>query len=151
MDKKTIFLSSQIGRVLAKKMIDDAPEDWACTIEEKTRTLEQNAKLHAMITDISKQVIWCGQKLPLHVWKRLCVAAWLREKNEKPLLVPALDGHGVDIIYEKTSKLGVKQCAELIEWCYMFGSEHNVKFRETRYDSDQVRLSRKNFNEMQGI
>jgi hypothetical protein len=120
--------------VLAKQCVDNAPDDWVCVVQKRTRSLDQNALLHAVITDISKQVVWHGQKLPMEVWKRLCVAAWLREKNERPMLVPALDGHGVDIIYEKTSKLNVSECAELIEWCYAFGGENNVKFRDTRYD-----------------
>jgi hypothetical protein len=90
------------------------------------RNLDQNAMLHAVLMDIAAQVEWVGQKLSVDVWKRLCTAAWMRERNAQPLLVPALDGHGVDIIYEKTSKLSVAQCSELIEWCLAFGSEHNV-------------------------
>lgn len=94
------------------------------------RNLDQNAMLHALLMDIAAQVEWVGQKLSVDVWKRLCTAAWMRERNAQPLLVPALDGHGVDIIYEKTSKLSVTQCSELIEWCFAFGAEHNVRFRK---------------------
>ena len=38
------------------------------------------------------------------------------------LLIPALDGNGMDVIYEKTSHMGVKQMTGLIEWNYAFGS-----------------------------
>ena len=137
-DKKVIRLNA-IGKQIAKQCIEQAPDEYICTIQKKTRSLDQNAKLHSMLTDISKQVIWHGQKFSMETWKRLCVAAWLREKNERPLLVPALDGAGVDIIYEKTSKLNVSECAELIEWCYAFGAQNGVKFKETRYEDCRLR------------
>ena len=94
------------------------------------RTLDQNAKLHAMLGDISRQVTHYEQKFSTGVWKRLCVASWLRESGEKPLMIPALDGCGIDVIFEKTSKLSIKRTAELIEWVYCFGTEHGVKWSE---------------------
>lgn len=131
MQKQIFILIDGQRKYNAKQAIDSAPEGYVCEIKEKTRTLEQNAKLHAMISEIAKQVVWNGQKMPIHIWKRLCMAAYLRDKKENPLLVPALDGHGVDIIYEKTSQLNVQQCSELIEWCYSFGIENNVLFKES--------------------
>jgi len=99
-------------------------------MEDKIRTPDQNARLHAMLGDISKQVEWHGQKFKVGVWKRLCVASWLRECGEKPLMIPAIDGCGVDIIFEKTSKLSVKKTSELIEWVYAFGAEEGVVWTE---------------------
>lgn len=99
------------------------------TLTEETRSNEQNAILHAVLTDIANQVDWHGKKLSADIWKRLCVASWLREKNQNPVLIPALDGSGFDVVYEKTSKLTTTQCSELIEWCFAFGAEHGVKFR----------------------
>lgn len=93
-----------------------------------TRSLEQNAKLHSCLADISKQVEWHGQRFSTTTWKRLCVAAWLRESGESPELVPALDGNGFDVIYEKTSKLSLTQCSSLIEWVIAFGTERGVSF-----------------------
>ena len=103
-------------------------------VRDETRSTAQNAILHAMLTDIAQQVEWHGKKFDVTVWKRLCVASWLREKNQKPDLIPALDGNGFDVVYEKTSKLTVTQCSELIEWCFAFGVEHGVKFRDVETD-----------------
>ena len=36
----------------------------------------------------------------------------------------------VDIIFERTSQLNVKDCAEFCTWCIAFGDEHNVKFKQ---------------------
>lgn len=99
-------------------------------ITEEDRSAEQNAKLHAMLSDISRQVEHAGKKWNVLIWKRLCTASWLRELGENATLIPALDGNGFDVIYEKTSKLGVKKCASLIEWVAAFGAEHDVKWTQ---------------------
>lgn len=97
---------------------------------EEIRNSEQNRKLHAALNDISRCVVWHGQRLPAGVWKRLCTAAWLREEGERPIMVPALDGLGVDVIYERTSKLSIKRMSSLIEWVMAFGSEHEVRWSD---------------------
>ena len=126
MPKTVIFLAHDVARKNAHIAIDAAPYGYMVVISDKTRTLEQNALLHGQLTDISKQVEWYKQKFNLSVWKRLCTYSYLREIRESPLLIPALDGNGMDVIYEKTSHMGVKQMTGLIEWNYAFGSEHNV-------------------------
>lgn len=97
-------------------------------VREPTRNGAQNACLHAAISDLAKQARWKDQKLPAGVWKRLCVAAWMRENGHNPMMVPALDGQGFDIIYERTSKLSVRDCASLTDWVYALGSELGVRF-----------------------
>lgn len=99
-------------------------------ITDEDRTAEQNARLHALLTDISRQVEHAGRKWNVLIWKRLCTAAWLREIGESAQMIPALDGNGFDVIYEKTSKLGVKKCASLIEWVQAFGAEHQVRWTQ---------------------
>ncbi len=97
--------------------------------KRQTRSMLQNALLHAVLTDISKQVKWHGQSFDVVTWKRLCMASWLREKNEQPQLIPALDGKGFDIIFERTSQLNTKDCADFCTWCIAFGDENNVNFK----------------------
>lgn len=88
------------------------------TVAEATRSTDQNALLHATITDIAKRREWCGKLWPMEVWKRLLVAAWCRANGESVEVVPALDGHGVDIVYRRTSKLTKAECASLIEFIH---------------------------------
>ena len=129
-DKRHLIFVHDTARRQAAAFCMIAPEGYHCRIEPPTRNLAQNALLHGVLTDIAEQVEWHGQKLPMEVWKRLCMAAWLREAGEQPMLIPALDGNGFDVIFEKTSKLSVSQCSELVEWCFAFGVEHGVKFTE---------------------
>lgn len=109
------------------------------SIVDDDRSAEQNKKLHACLSDISRQVEHAGMKWDVTVWKRLCTAAWLRESGETIQMIPAIDGKGIDILYERTSKLSVKKCAELIEWVQAFGAEHQVKW--TQKDHWQGRYS----------
>jgi hypothetical protein len=96
-------------------------------IKDLDRSSDQNRALHAMLTDIANQVEHAGKKWDVLIWKRLLTAAWLREAGEQPQMIPAVDGHGFDVIYERTSKLTVKQCASLLEWITAFAVEHQVR------------------------
>ncbi len=99
-------------------------------ITEVDRSGEQNKALHAALADIASQVEHAGKKWDVLIWKRLLTAAWLRESGDQPQMIPAVDGNGFDVIYERTSKLTVKQCGELIEWVHCFGAEHQVRWTQ---------------------
>lgn len=108
-------------------------------IKDLDRSTDQNRALHAMLTDIANQVEHAGKKWDVLIWKRLLTAAWLREEGEAPQMIPAVDGQGFDVIYERTSKLSVKQCASLLEWITAFAAEHQVRLTQKdhwggRYD-----------------
>lgn len=85
-------------------------------VEEDKRSSQQNRLLHALLQDISERREWAGQKWDVEVWKRLLVAAWTRANNEQLVLVPALDGRGVDIVFRRTSKMTKAEVADLIDF-----------------------------------
>ena len=95
-------------------------------VKEATRNGDQNAKLHAMFSDISAQKEWAGSHHDITVWKRLLTAAWLRARGDGVQMYPALDGHGIDIVYERTSELSRKDCAELIEYVTAWAVNNDV-------------------------
>ena len=128
MNRRTFRLVNNAVRQRAIDEIWGSPDGYIVVIQEETRNLSQNSLLHSTLSDIAKQVTWHGKKLEPDVWKRLCMAAWLREMGQDPALVPALDGRGMDVVFERTSKLSKSQCKELIEWCFAFGAEHGVQF-----------------------
>ena len=61
-------------------------------------------------------------------WKRLLTAGWLRARGESVEILPAIDGHGVDVVFRRTSNLTIKECAELIEYVHAWGAEQGVRF-----------------------
>ena len=105
-----------------------AQDGFSVTIAPPTRSLAENALLHALIGHLSKTRDWAGQKRDKDTWKRMLVAAWCRATDQPMELLPALDGYGVDIVYAKTSKLSVKDCAELIDYVYAWGAQNGIAF-----------------------
>lgn len=110
----------------------DEHKRYAITIAEPTRTTDQNARLHAMLSDIAKQVEWGGKRRSVDVWKRLCVAAWLRAEGEPVEILPAIDGVGVDIVFERTSRMTKAQMSSLMEYVSAWGCDHGVEWSEPR-------------------
>ena len=99
------------------------------TVKPETRSLAENAMLHAMLTEIAEQVEWAGQKRDAETWKRLLTAAWLRARGEGVEILPALDGQGVDVVFRRTSSLTRGECAELIDFIQCWAAEQGIKFK----------------------
>lgn len=94
------------------------------TVREETRSLEQNAKLWAMLGEISEQVEWYGQKLSPEDWKHILTASLKKQRA-----VPGIDG-GFVVLGQSTSKMSVAEMSELIELMHAFGAQQNVKFSD---------------------
>jgi len=114
--RKYFILAHNVARSNAKIAIDESPDGYAVEIKPITRSLAQNAKLHALISDIARNLEWAGTKRDVETWKRLLTAAWLRARGEPIEMLPALDGHGVDIVFRRTSELTINEMIELIEY-----------------------------------
>jgi hypothetical protein len=99
-------------------------------IKPETRSNAENNLLHALIDEIARKLEWAGKKRDPEIWKRLLVAAWCRVHGESVEILPALDGHGVDIVPARTSKLSRKECADLIEYVYAFGADQGIEWAE---------------------
>lgn len=95
-------------------------------IRPETRSDAQNRLLHACLSDISRQVEWAGAKRDVDTWKRLLTAAWLRARGDQVELLPAIDGHGVDIVFRRTSQLSRSECAELSEFVMAWAAGQGV-------------------------
>lgn len=95
-------------------------------VKRETRSLAENAMLHALLGQIAKQVDWAGKKRDPETWKRLMVGAWLRARGEHVEMLPAIDGHGVEIVFRRTSELTRAECAELIEYVQAWAADNGV-------------------------
>lgn len=126
MSKKIFILAHDQARRSAIKAIQDAMQGYVVTISEPTRTGAENRLLHAILNEVAEKTEWAGKKRDVETWKRLLVAAWCRVRGDSIEILPALDGHGVDILPARTSKLSVKECAELIEYIYSWGAENGI-------------------------
>lgn len=99
------------------------------TIKPETRSDAQNRLLHSRIADVSRQCEWAGRKWDVESWKRLLTAAWCRTRNEGVEMVPAIDGRGFDVLYQRTSKLSRAECSDLADFIMAWGSSLDTPVR----------------------
>lgn len=125
-DKQTYCLAHAQARQNAAQAVMQAPDGWFVTLAPKTRTLDQNAKLWAMLGEIAKQVIWHGQQLTAENWKDMATASLKRQQ-----VVPGIDG-GFVVLGARTSKMTTSELAELIEFLHAFSANHGVVFADER-------------------
>lgn len=92
--------------------------------EKETRTLEQNSRLWALLTDVSNRVEWYGNKLTPDEWKDVFTAALKKEK-----VVPGING-GFVVLGQRTSKMTKAEMVELQDLIEAFGVEKGVKFND---------------------
>lgn len=83
--------------------------------------------LHSLIQQISQTIEWVGTKRSVETWKRLLTAGWLRARGEPVEMLPAIDGHGVDIVFRKTSELTVGEMTELLEYIQAWAIEQGIE------------------------
>lgn len=127
MSKQQFILVNIDVRLNAIRAMYKAPDGYVLEIKPPTRNLEQNAKLWAMLDDISKQVTYHSKELSLEDWKSLFTGS-LRGFE----LVPSVNGDGGFVmIGESTSQMSKSRFSELIEMIYAFGSENDVVWSES--------------------
>lgn len=97
---------------------------------KSTRSHEQNAKMHAMLGEVSDQVVWYGQKLKVEDWKNMFTAS-LRKAS----VVPGIDPGTVVPLGIHTSTMTIDEMSNMIELIYAFGAENNVTFKEPKPDN----------------
>jgi hypothetical protein len=112
-----IVLADERFRRRAHEWIDKLPKDSRVTFEEPKRSLEQNKRLWAHLTDIACQATHNGLRLSTEDWKTLFMDALNREAR----MVPNLDGNGMVNLGRSSSRLSVSEMGDLImiieAWC----------------------------------
>ena len=125
MSKQLFCLVHDQARSNAILAIKQAPDGYCVEVKPKTRTLEQNSRLWAMLSDISRQDDWYGKKLDSESWK--CVFSAALKKQD---VVPNLDGSGFVVLGQSTSKMTIPQMTEMQELISAFAVDKNVVFAE---------------------
>lgn len=143
---QTYILRSDRDRTFALRAVQVAKAGMQVKITKPTRTLEQNNHLHGCLSDIADQVVWPapplngGELHDLEYWKPRLTLTWLIEKKREYEIITALESNEVGILLPHTSDLTTEQCAEFIEFLYMFGATNGVTFKEKRQPEPPPRM-----------
>ena len=125
MNGQTVILRGAKQRQLAKNLIDSAPSDAVVNIQEKRRSLDANARMWAMLSDISRAKPEGRCHTP-DVWKALMMKAC----GHAVQFVVGIDGEPFPVGF-RSSRLTKPQMSDLIEFIYAYGAEHKIKWSET--------------------
>lgn len=126
MTRYTIPLNSAADRERAGRYVAKAPPGTRVEFKAIKRSLPQNDRMWAMLTDVAEQVLWHGVKLRPDDWKLIFLDAMKREMR----MVPNLDGDGFVNLGRSSSDLSKAEMTDLIELIFAFGANHDVTFHD---------------------
>lgn len=126
MTKQTYHLISPQIRHNACQAIMQAPEGMVVQIKEKTRSLEQNARLHALFSEVSRQSSWCGRKMNPEQWKVLFISGHSQATGNGADMIPGLENEYVNI-RESSASMTIARMSSLIEYIHAWCADNNVR------------------------
>lgn len=121
---QTVILRGMRQRVIAKDLIDAAPVNAVVKVSPEARTLDQNAKMWAMLSDISRSKPE-GRRHTPEVWKCLMMHAC----GHEVAFETGLDNRPFPVGFS-SSKLTTAQMSDLIEFIYAYGATHGVRWSD---------------------
>lgn len=124
MTGQTVRLIGPSQRDLAHRLIDAAPQGAVVNVREAKRSLDQNAKFYAMLSDISRAKPE-GRKMTPDRWK----AVFMQACSHEVAFEIGLDGKPFPVGFS-SSRLTVAQMADLITFMIAWGDEHGVVWSE---------------------
>lgn len=106
--------------------LERSPLGYTVEIRRDRRTTDQNRRMWAMLTDVSRQLQWHGQTLSPEDWKIVMLAGL----NQELRMVPNIDGNGFVQLGRSSSKLSKEEMGQLMDLIEAFGAKHGVEFSE---------------------
>ncbi len=126
MSEEAFFVMSHEGaRRRAIEAVQRAAEGWRVFIKRPKRTLDQNAKFHAICRDLTGTP-WAGKPRDAAAWKVLLVSGHAVATKQASEIVPGLEGEFINI-RESTAAMSKARGSSLIEYAQAFVSQHLEK------------------------
>ena len=126
MGRALVTLRNKADRERASRWIEKAPFGTRVEFKASKRSLPQNDRMWAMLTDVAMQLKWHSIGLTPDDWKLV----FLDSLNRESRFVPNIDGTGFVNLGRSSADLSKEEMSELIELIFAFGAQHGVKFNE---------------------
>lgn len=115
----------------AHRALMEAPEGHTVTIAPRTRSLDQNAKFHALLSDLANSPLkWAGKRRTVDEWKALIISGHAVATQQPGEIIPGLENEFV-AIRESSARMSVARSSSLIEYLLAFCATHDVELTET--------------------
>lgn len=125
--KRTFILAHDVARANAVQAVKDAPEGFAVTIAEPTRSLEQNSAQWPILQAFADQLQWpINGKLEWMTseeWKDVLTAAFRRETVR---LAMGLDG-GMVMLGQRTRQFSKREFSEWLDFLHATAAAREVR------------------------
>ena len=100
------------------------------SVKPEKRSLDQNAKFHALCDDIAKSSMqWAGKRRDAGEWKALLVSGHAVATREGCEIVPGLENEFI-ALRESTAQMSKARGSSLIEYSLAFVAMHGINTGE---------------------
>jgi hypothetical protein len=131
MSRALIVVHGPRERERVASLASKVPAGTRIEFKASKRTLAQNDRMWAMLTDIAAQKSHCGRKYTTDQWKILFMHACGREVQ----FIPSLDQSTFIPWGQSSSDLSKQEMTELIEFMFSWGAENGVTFHDQQEDA----------------
>lgn len=122
----TVILRGLSQRAWAHKLIDEAPAGSVVKLSPPARSIPQNDKMHAMLTELAKAKP-DGRSMPVHKWKALAMDL----AGCKPEWERSLDGESMVCVGYKSSRLSKEEMSKVIDAIDWYAADHGVALKHS--------------------
>ena len=126
MSRALIVIQNDEDRARACRWAKGVPLGSRVEFKETKRSLPQNDRFWAMLTDIAAHMKKLGRDHAPDQWKVIFMAAYGHEVR----FLPSLDQKSFIPLGHSSSDLSVKEMTDLIEFMFAWGAENNVEFHD---------------------
>jgi hypothetical protein len=126
MDRQAFTLTTPLARSNCARALVDAPDGSRVEIKGPRRSVPQNSRMWAALTDVSRQLEHGGRLYEPDEWKFIFLQAFGKETR----FLPALDGKSFVPIPQSSSDLSTKEMSDFNEFIYAEGLQRGVVFSD---------------------
>lgn len=129
-----IIINGQADRDKAARWAQGVPIGSRIEFKETKRSVPQNDRFYAMLTDIAAEMKKRGREHDVSQWKVIFMAAFGHEVR----FLPSLDLKSFIPLGHSSSDLSVKEMSDLMEFVTAWAAENNVPLRDGTNDAEDT-------------
>lgn len=134
MSRVALILGNPKVREQAARWCMTAPSGTRVEYKETKRTIPQNDRMWAMLTDISRQATLGGKRYDTDQWKVI----FLHALGQELTFLPSLDGATFVPYGQHSSDLGKSEMTALIDLIRVWGEQHGVVFHDQQAEAESA-------------
>lgn len=138
MSRAQVIINADPDRDRARAWIDKAPAGTRVEFKAPQRSLEQNARFWAMLTDVATQHRINDRRYTTGEWKTMFLTAYAEERGIEIKHLPAIHRAGLIPAGRSSSDLSVSEMSELMEWMAAWGAENGIVWSEPQHKGGAV-------------